>query len=177
MSFVHDLYASDGKLRWWNPTLKTISISSGYSGSFRIPVGLPGSSNNEAAPIVAPAGAGEPPTDAKTVRFGISQRYSETRGVSSSISHWVSFNVAFSFSQNWTISYRQNYNIRGKESTDKSIEIHRDLHCWEGSFTWNPTGSLEGYYFRLNVKLMPDVKLEKSESSIRDALFRMIPTD
>ncbi len=195
MSFVHDLYASDGKLRWWNPTLKTISISSGYSGSFKIPVGLPGSEkadgiapgtpNASGVPNVpggpsttAPPGAAEAPSgDARIVRFSISQHYSETRGVSSSISHWISFNVAFSISKNWSISYRQNYNIRGKESTDESIEIHRDLHCWEGSFTWNPTGSLEGYYFRLNVKLMPDVKLEKSESSVRDALFRMIPSE
>ena len=195
MSFVHDLYASDGKLRWWNPTLKTISISSGYSGSFKIPVGLPGSEkadgiapgtpNASGVPNVpggpsttAPPGAAEAPSgDARIVRFSISQHYSETRGVSSSISHWISFNVAFSISKNWSISYRQNYNIRGKETTDESIEIHRDLHCWEGSFTWNPTGSLEGYYFRLNVKLMPDVKLEKSESSVRDALFRMIPSE
>jgi hypothetical protein len=189
MSFVHDLYSSDGRLRWWNPTLKTISISSGYSGSFKIPVGLSGPEKTEgiapatpnlpgASSTIGPPGVSEALAgDAKAVRFSISQHYTETRGVSSSISHWISFNVAFSISRNWSISYRQNYNIRGRETTDKSIEIHRDLHCWEGSFTWNPEGALEGYYFRLNVKLMPDVKLEKSESSIRDALFRIIPTE
>jgi lipopolysaccharide assembly outer membrane protein LptD (OstA) len=179
MSFVHDLYASDGKLRWWNPTLKTISISSGYSGSFRIPVGLPGSSEEPVTPAIptqtSPAGKGT--NDSKIVRFGISQRYTETRGVTSSISHWISFNVALSISKNWSITYSQNYNIRGKETTDKSIEIRRDLHCWEGNFSWIPEGSREGFYFRLNVKLMPDVKLEKSESSIRDALFRMLPSE
>jgi lipopolysaccharide assembly outer membrane protein LptD (OstA) len=177
MSFTHDLYASDGKLRWWNPTLKTISISSGYRGSFRIPVGLAGSGESDSTRS-GTMGAGETaPIDAKIVRFGISQRYSETRGVASSISHWISFNVAFSLSKSWSISYSQNYNIRGRESTDKSIEIRRDLHCWEGNFSWIPEGSREGYYFRLGVKLMPDIKFEKSESGIRDALFRLIPTE
>jgi len=189
MSFVHDLYASDGKLRWWSPTLKTISISSGYGGSFKIPVGLPSSGDPEGIASGAPRAtvapgttgppsvAGAPSSDARIVRFGISQRYSETRGVSSSVSHWISLDIAFSLSKNWSISYRQNYNIRGKETTDKSIEIRRDLHCWEGNFSWIPEGSREGFYFRLSVKLMPDIKFEKSESSIRDALFRMIPTE
>jgi hypothetical protein len=127
-------------------------------------------------PIGAPGASGAPPVDSKQVRFGISERYSETRGTASSIAHWISFDVAFPLSKNWSISYRHNYNIRQKETTDQSIEIRRDLHCWDGSFSWIPSGSREGYYFRLAVKLMPDIKLEKSESSIRDALFRMLPT-
>jgi len=191
MSFVHDLYAPDGKLRWWSPTLRTINLSSGYSGSFRIPVGLPGSSTSEgmtpgmpsanvplsASGSTSPSVAGGAPlSDAKVLRFSVSQRYSETRGTSSSISHWISFSFSFSLSNNWSMSYQQNYDVRRKQTTSQSVEIKRDLHCWEGSFSWVPTGSLEGYYFRLNVKLMPDIKLEKSESSIRDALFRMLPS-
>ena len=159
-------------------TFRAAAFKSGISAAYwkdmsdgRVP------SEDVVTPASVSAAAGAPLTDAKVVRFGISQRYTETRGVASSISHWISFNVAFSLSKSWSISYSQNYNIRGKETTDKSIEIHRDLHCWEGRFTWNPEGSREGFYFRLNVKLMPEVKLEKSESSIRDALFRMIPSE
>lgn len=183
MSFVHDLYASDGKLRWWNPTLQSLSISSGYGGSFRIPVGLQGADETDTTRSSLPRSTGAPGTiraplsDARVVRFGISQRYSETRGTASSISHWISFHVAFSLSKNWAISYSQNYDIRRRETTDKSIEITRDLHCWEGKFSWIPEGSREGIYFRIGVKLMPDIKFEKSESGIRDALFRMIPSD
>ena len=107
-----------------------------------------------------------------TLRFGISQRYSESRGATyTSISHWIDFNLQFSPSRNWRIKYSQNYNLRLKESTSKVIEIYRDLHCWEGSFSWIPTGSRKGYYFKINAKLLPDLKFEKSESGIRDALF------
>ena len=169
VSFVHDLYALNGDLRWWNPTLKSLSVSAGYGGSFRLPFGLPLETDS------GTVSAGAPKSDAKVVRFSISERYSETRGAYSSISHWIAFSIQFSPSKNWQVKYSQNYNIRGKETTDKSIEIHRDLHCWEGSFSWIPEGSREGYYFRINVKLFPDLKFEKSESGIRDALFRLNP--
>ena len=164
VTMTHDIYnPSTGKLQWWNPYLKSISFNSGYSGSFKIPVGTYSDVPDD--PL-----SGE--ISSRIVQYSISQRYTETRSSGrTSISNWIDFGVQLSITKNWKMSYRQNYNIRGKESTEKVIELHRDLHCWEGSFTWIPDGSRQGYYFRLNVKLLPDIKFEKSESGIRDALF------
>ncbi len=166
VSMTHDLYhPQTGELRWWSPYLRSVSISTGYAGSFRFPIG-------RSAPAV---GSLDPETvDSKSqVQYSISERYTENRSLDgrTTISHWIDFGVSFSPSKNWRLQFRQNYNVRGKEATERVVELQRDLHCWEGSFTWIPDGSRQGYYFRINVKLLPDIKFEKSESGIRDALF------
>lgn len=161
---THDLYnPSTGELRWWSPYLKSMSINTGYSGSFSIPVGKP----TDAIDEETGSSIGR-----RLVQYTISQRYTETRtSTRTTISNWVDFAAQFSITKNWRISYRQNYNVRERESTEKVVELHRDLHCWEGTFTWIPDGSRQGYYFKLSVKQLPDIKFEKSESGIRDALF------
>lgn len=167
VTMTHDLYnPSTGDLRWWSPYLRTISISTGYAGAFMFPIGR--GEANAANPLDPEAAAGK-----SRVQYSISERYSENRFIDgrTSISHWIDFAVSFSPSKNWRLQYRQNYNVRGKESTERVVELYRDLHCWEGSFTWIPDGSRQGYYFKINVKLLPDIKFEKSESGIRDALF------
>lgn len=168
VDFQHNLYNTQtGRLQWWNPRLTTLSISGGFSGSFL----LPGQKTPETGALTSEGiSAG-----VRKVQFSVSERYTENRGPFSKISHWINFDVQFALSKNWRIRYQQNYNLRGRESTGKTIEIYRDLHCWEGSFRWVPEGATAGYYFKLNVKLLPDIKFEKSESGIADALFRLNP--
>jgi hypothetical protein len=160
----HDPYnAESGELRWWSPYLKSLSISSSYSTGFHLPTGHP------ARPEFLAAGERGSGTQ---FRFGIQQRYSESRtATSTTISHWIDFNFSFAPTSKWQVEYSQNYDLRAEESTNKVIRIKRDLHCWEGSVSWIPAGSRKGYYFKLSAKLLPDLKLEKSESGIRDALF------
>jgi hypothetical protein len=53
---------------------------------------------------------------------------------------------------------------------ERRFSFYRDLHCWEAVFYWIPNGSLQGYYFRINIKALPDIKIEKSESGISSPL-------
>jgi hypothetical protein len=39
--------------------------------------------------------------------------------------------------------------------------INRDLHCWMAFLSWVPSGIREGFYFQVNIKELPDVKIEK----------------
>lgn len=167
VNMTHSLYDNNtNELRWWKPVLRNISLSTDFSGSFRIPIGMP--TQVESGDTTYGASG----VDLRTLQYRISQRYSESRfGTSGTISNWIDFSFQVPITKNWSMSYRQNYNIRERESTEKAIELHRDLHCWEGMFTWIPSGSRQGYYFRINVKSLPDIKFEKSESGIRDALF------
>ena len=50
-----------------------------------------------------------------------------------------------------------------RELTNHSISIYRDLHCWELSLNWTPTGYGQGVNFKLNVKspTLQDIKVEK----------------
>lgn len=58
----------------------------------------------------------------------------------------------FSLTKKWKISFRTNYDITNKELSSTSINIHRDLHCWEMTFSWIPIGRMQSYNFQINVK-------------------------
>lgn len=65
--------------------------------------------------------------------------------------------------KNWQIGYRMRWDIKNGDLADQSITFHRDLHCWEAQFNWNPTGISKGFYFRIGIKAahLRDIKLER----------------
>lgn len=72
-----------------------------------------------------------------------------------------------SLTKNWKISFRSNYDITNKELSSTSINIHRDLHCWEMTFSWIPVGRMQSYNFQINVKastLKDFLKLPKKKT-------------
>ncbi|UCD16889.1 MAG: hypothetical protein JSV44_10585, partial [Candidatus Zixiibacteriota bacterium] len=69
------------------------------------------------------------------------------------------------------IRYSQYYDVANHKTISRRIEIERNLHCWQGKFYWIPDGSNRGYYFRINVVQIPEIKFEKSESGVRGAFF------
>ena len=58
----------------------------------------------------------------------------------------------FSLTKKWRLSFRTNYDITNRELSSTSINIHRDLHCWEMTFSWIPVGRMQSYNFQINVK-------------------------
>jgi lipopolysaccharide assembly outer membrane protein LptD (OstA) len=58
----------------------------------------------------------------------------------------------FSLTQKWKVSFRANFDIEQKKLTTSSFNIHRDLHCWEMTFSWIPVGTMQSYNFQINVK-------------------------
>lgn len=69
-----------------------------------------------------------------------------------SVTQTLGLSGDFSLTQNWKISFRANFDIEEKKLTTSSINIHRDLHCWEMSFRWIPIGTMQSYTFQINVK-------------------------
>ena len=82
---------------------------------------------------------------------------------SSSINATLSFNLT----EKWQIATSGSYNFVSKEHFIPSVSVTRDLHCWQMSFTWFPSGTLEGYRFELKVKApqLQDIKVTKQNSS------------
>lgn len=76
------------------------------------------------------------------------------RGLESTkkITQTIGLNGNFSLTKKWKITFRANYDIEEMELTTSSIEIVRDLHCWEMRFTWIPVGYMQSYNFVINVK-------------------------
>jgi len=98
----------------------------------------------------------------------LSHRYSESRaGVTKSITRWFDLSGELSPTTNWRVAYTSRYNVEAKRIVEQQFQVHRDLHCWEFQFFWIPTGVRRGYYVRINIKTIPEVKVEKSEGGIR----------
>jgi hypothetical protein len=66
----------------------------------------------------------------------------------------------------WRLNFRTGYDITNKDVTFTSIDVQRDLHCWEMSFSCIPLGSRQSYMFKINVKssVLKDLKLDKKKA-------------
>jgi hypothetical protein len=156
-------------LQWTNPTLTSFGISAATS----LRAGI--------SPFTTVTAIGEDfdREDTTSAReeipfnASVSYRYSESRGLAStSKDHWIGWRIDLQPTANWTVNYQQTYNWARHAVTDQRFEVTRDLHCWEMRFLWVPTGSGAGYYFRINVKSLPDLRLERSESGVLGAFGR-----
>lgn len=63
----------------------------------------------------------------------------------------------------WRIGFRSGFDFRQKEFTYTSVDLYRDLHCWEMSLNWVPFGYMKRYMFTIRVKssVLQDLKLTR----------------
>lgn len=75
----------------------------------------------------------------------------------------LSFGGEITPSPGWKINAMSGYDFKNKDFSYTSINIYRDLHCWEISFHWIPFGFRKSYNFTLRAKssLLQDVKISK----------------
>ncbi len=99
----------------------------------------------------------------------LTHRYSQSRG--STKTHWLSASVRLPLTRKWLLNYLNRYDFSENKITEQTFELYRDMHCWEGRFTWVASGYRKGYYFRINIKALPAVKLEKGGGGLREVLF------
>jgi len=158
LSLTHDPYDPETKkLDLSHPRLLNLSLSTSLSHRGTFPL-----SSKEV----------EQNSKGKPYNIYLSHRYSETRqGAEIYKNHWLSLSVDFWLTEKWHINYLSRYDFSSKEITEQSFEFYRDLHCWEGRFTWIATGYREGYYFRINIKALPEVKVEKGMVGIRELVY------
>ncbi|NMB82798.1 MAG: LPS-assembly protein LptD [Ignavibacteria bacterium] len=76
----------------------------------------------------------------------------------------LSADLGFSITKNWKFTVRGSYDFDRKEVIAPQINVYRDLHCWEMSFTWNPIGTYRGFMFEIRMKApeLQDIKVSKS---------------
>ncbi len=79
--------------------------------------------------------------------------------------------------KNWSVSYTNSWDVDAGKLTTESLSLHRDLHCWEASFTRSRAGSINSFFFRINVKSLPDIKYEQGQNpgTGLDTLTRFLP--
>ncbi len=77
----------------------------------------------------------------------------------------LTFSGNLKITKNWKIGFRSGYDFDEKELTYSSVDIYRDLHCWEMLFHWIPLGYHQSYTLTIRVKAaaLRDLKYEKKK--------------
>jgi len=77
----------------------------------------------------------------------------------------LSFNGDVNITPKWKIGLRSGYDFEEDKFSYTSIDFYRDLHCWEMSFNWIPTGFRKSYNMTIRVKAsaLQDLKLTKKK--------------
>lgn len=98
-------------------------------------------------------------------RFDYTWRYVKPENVKT-VTQTFSFSGDLKLTEKWKIGFSSGYDIDAKDFTYTSIDIYRDLHCWEARFTWIPFGYHQSYNFQINVKstVLQDLKWAKRKS-------------
>ncbi|MCX7983692.1 MAG: putative LPS assembly protein LptD [Bacteroidetes bacterium] len=74
--------------------------------------------------------------------------------------------ISFNLTEKWKISARGSYDFVKKQHYIQSLNVTRDLHCWQMNFTYYPMGTLAGFRFELRVAApqLQDIKITKQST-------------
>mgnify|MGYP006108387551 FL=1 len=80
----------------------------------------------------------------------------------------LNFSGDLKISDKWKLSFQSGYDFDAKKLTYTSINIYRDLHCWEMMLNLIPIGYHKSYTFTIRVKAsaLQDLKLERKRDWI-----------
>ena len=93
----------------------------------------------------------------ETYFFSLKLNQNYTRGGMYQI--WVNGNIKPT--RHWALSYSARYDWQDKKFVDYGISLNRDLHCWEGVFSFNQLGTSWRYDFKVKIKEIPEVTIGK----------------
>jgi len=79
------------------------------------------------------------------------------------VTQTLSFNGNLNLTPKWKLGFNSGYDFVAKKLTTTSLNIYRDLHCWQMTFNWIPFGAIQSYSRDINVKspILQDLKLSR----------------
>ena len=82
----------------------------------------------------------------------------------------ITLSANISLTKNWRVAMSTGYDISNKGMSYTSVDIYRDLHCWEMRFNWVPFGYYKSWFFQINIKAdaLRDVKYEKKQTYLEN---------
>jgi hypothetical protein len=77
----------------------------------------------------------------------------------------LGFNGQLNITPKWKITLYTGWDFTHNQLSYTSIDVYRDLHCWEMRFGWVPKGGMQNWTFSINVKasVLQDLKLNKKK--------------
>jgi len=106
--------------------------------------------------------------DDESRKWNVSLSHYLSQDFSSSYStiQWVRSSINTNITKNWNISYDLYFDLENMEKVTDQFVIKRDMRCWEGIFKWIPTGDRAGYYLKISVKEIPEIKVQSSKGGV-----------
>jgi lipopolysaccharide assembly outer membrane protein LptD (OstA) len=77
--------------------------------------------------------------------------------------HSLNLSGSYKFTPKWELRFNTNYDLQNKQFAFTTVDITRDLHCWQMSMNWIPFGIRRSYFITINVKstALQDLKVTK----------------
>lgn len=100
------------------------------------------------------------------VNYSVS--YSESYTISGTSRNLLgNLSIGISPSRLWNISTSLSYDFTAGKIVVPNIRIYRDLHCWEMSLDYRPSGLIRGFNLEIRIKAdqLRDIKLSRQEST------------
>ena len=85
------------------------------------------------------------------------------------------FNATIKPSRDWSATWRSNYDFELGSFNSHSLTFHRSLGCWDLNFGWTPVGPLRGWNFLIQIRDLPDAKIQAQSSTLRKASTSSTP--
>ncbi|MBO6026131.1 MAG: LPS-assembly protein LptD [Bacteroidales bacterium] len=100
------------------------------------------------------------------LRHSSSLTYAAFMGIATNqIVQTLTVNGDISLSKKWKVTFSTGWDFTNHGLSYTSLDIYRDLHCWEMRFNWIPIGNYKSWNFTINVKAqaLQDLKLTKKK--------------
>ena len=77
----------------------------------------------------------------------------------------LNFHGQLNITPKWKVTLTTGWDFTNNQLAYTSVDIYRDLHCWEMRFGWVPKGARQQWNFSINVKasVLQDLKLNKKK--------------
>jgi hypothetical protein len=104
-----------------------------------------------------------------TFNYNVSYRYTNLRP---EINQTLGFNGNVTM-QKWGFTFQSGYDFTKQKLSHMQINLTRNLHCWDMSFSWVPMGRIKSYTFHIGISsgMLRDIKYDKS-SNMYDQMMR-----
>ncbi|HEV7232552.1 MAG TPA: putative LPS assembly protein LptD [Bacteroidia bacterium] len=83
--------------------------------------------------------------------------------VTNAVTQTFGFNGDVNLTQKWKVGFNSGYDVNKHNFSYTSINVYRDLHCWDMAFFWVPFGPRQSYSLDIKVKsaVLQDLKLSR----------------
>lgn len=80
----------------------------------------------------------------------------------------LGFDANIHVTDKWRVGVNSGWDFESNSMSHTSVNIYRDLHCWEMMFNWIPTGFMKSYNLTIRVKApaLHDLKITKRKSHL-----------